>query len=261
MYKDQPLILSMDTATPCSSVALTRGTSADGGVVASLGLTGNVSHSRRLLGAVDYLMEATEIKWGDIDGIGVSLGPGSFTGLRIGMATAKGLATAAGKKMIGVSTLDALASRCVTDKLICSVLDARKKEVYAACYRVEGKGDFARVSEIAVLPPQELAQSFTEPTLMVGEGAVVYRELFRQLLGEKVSFAPSQLNEPSAAALGVLACEAMMRGEILDVGEAVPLYLRSSDAELNLLRKKEAAKKGGAPNDGSAGATSGGSLR
>lgn len=245
MHDDKPLILALDTATPCSSIALTRGTRADGGVVASLGLSGNVSHSRRLLASITWLMEATEIHWDVIDGIGVSLGPGSFTGLRIGMATAKGLAAAAEKKLIGISTLDALASKCVTDKLICSVLDARKKEVYTACYRCDNSGISERVGEMAVFPPGELAERLTEPTLMVGDGAVVYKEFFRKILGDRVSFAPSQLNEPSAAALGVLACEAMLRGDTLNISDAVPIYIRSSDAELNLLKKKEAATKGG----------------
>ena len=106
MNHQKPLILSMDTATPCSTVALTCGTRDDGIVLASLGLTGKVTHSRRLFTALDYIMKETGVDWPSIGGIGVSLGPGSFTGLRIGMATAKGLAAAAGKALLGVSTLD-----------------------------------------------------------------------------------------------------------------------------------------------------------
>ncbi|NOR23222.1 MAG: tRNA (adenosine(37)-N6)-threonylcarbamoyltransferase complex dimerization subunit type 1 TsaB [Desulforhopalus sp.] len=239
----QPLILSMDTATPCSAVALTSGTRKDGRVIASLSLTGNVTHSRRLFTAIDYLMKEAAVDWTSIAGIGVSLGPGSFTGLRIGMATAKGLAAAAGKALLGVSTLDSLAAKCVTPYLICTVLDARKKEVYAAFYRCNGNGLSERVSDMTVMAPEKLACSISEPVIMVGDGAMVYRHLFKRLLREKVIFAPSQLHEPSASSLGLLAGEMLDLGEQLDVADAVPVYIRSSDAELNLLQKKAKMQK------------------
>ena len=242
MDRKSPLILSIDTATPCSSVALTLGTRQDGRVVAAFSLTGKVTHSRRLLSVIDLLMVETVRTWQDIDGIAISLGPGSFTGLRIGMATAKGLAAAAGKVLIGISTLDALASKCVSDKLICAVLDARKKKVYAAFYRLGDDGLIERVSEQAVLQPQELAAQVTEPVIMVGDGALVYGEFFRTLLGERVMLAPAQLHEPSAASIGFLAGEKLLRGELLDLAEGVPTYIRSSDAELNLLKKKSMAQ-------------------
>lgn len=234
----QPLILSMDTATPCSAVALTFGTRQNGRVLASLSLTGNVTHSRRLFAAIDHLMGEAEVDWAAIAGIGVSLGPGSFTGLRIGMATAKGLAAAAGKPLFGVSTLDSLAARCVTSKLICTVLDARKKEVYAAFHRCNENGYSERISDMTVMAPENLAASISEPVIMVGDGAMVYEELFKKLLGEQVIFAPSQLHEPSASSLGMLAGEMFESGAQLDLAEAVPVYIRSSDAELNLLQKK-----------------------
>lgn len=235
-----PLILALDTATPCSCVALTRGDRGDGRVIASLSLSGSVSHSRRLLGAVDYLLRETGTEWPDIDGICVGLGPGSFTGLRIGMATAKGLAEAAEKPLLGVSTLDAIASRCVADQLICSVLDARKKEVYTAQYRCDADGLSTRVSDMVVVSPEECAAAIDEPVLMVGDGALQYSEQFRSLLGEKLTFAPAQLHHVSAESLGMLAAEQLCRGDKLDLVECAPLYIRRSDAELNLLAKKKA---------------------
>lgn len=244
MGRKLPLILSIDTATPCSSVALTVGARKEGKVVAAFSLTGQVTHSRRLLTVIDLLMAETARTWQDIDGIGISLGPGSFTGLRIGMATAKGLAAAAGKHLVGVSSLDALASKCITDKLICAVLDARKKEVYAAFYRLGDDGLAAPVSDQAVLSPQDLAAQVREPVVMIGDGVQAYQELFRSLLGERAIFVPSQLHEPSAASLGMLAGEKLLRGELLDLAEGVPTYIRSSDAELNLLKKKSTLAKG-----------------
>ena len=242
MDPGSPLILSIDTATPCSSVALTVGTRREGRVIAAFSLTGKVTHSRRLLSVIDLLMTETARSWQDIDGIGISTGPGSFTGLRIGMATAKGLAAASGKVLVGISTLDSLASKCITDKLICAVLDARKKEVYAAFYRVGGDGLAARAGDPAVLLPQDLAAQVTEPVVMVGDGVQAYGELFRTLLGDRVTLGPAQLHEPSAASLGLLAGEKFLRGELLDLAEGVPSYIRSSDAELNLLKKNKAAE-------------------
>lgn len=227
----------MDTATPCSTIALTCGTRDDGIVLAALSLTGKVTHSRRLFTALDYIMKETGIDWPSISGIAVSLGPGSFTGLRIGMATAKGLAAAAGKVLLGVSTLDSLAARIVTSNLICAVLDARKKEVYTAFYRCNEKGQSERVSDMAVMAPERLAAAISEPVVMVGDGAKVYGDMFKNSLRENVIFAPAQLHEPSASSLGMLAGELFQAGKHLELAEAVPVYIRSSDAELNLLQK------------------------
>ena len=237
----RPLILAIDTATPATGLAITRGTLIDGEVVASLGLSSNVTHSRRLLTSIDWLMAEVGIGWRDIDGIGVSIGPGSFTGLRIGMATAKGLAAAGGIKLLGVSTLDSLAAQCVSSQLVCSVLDARKKEVYAALYKRNDQNCLHMIGEISALSPQELASRIDEPVVMVGDGLVVYREVFTEILGDLLTIAPSALHEPSAASLGLLCASLYLRNEFLDVGAAVPLYVRSSDAELNLRRKQEAA--------------------
>lgn len=233
-----PLILSMDTATPCSAVALTSGTRKDGRVLASLSLTGNITHSRRLLKAIDCLLHEAGIDWPEIAGIGVSLGPGSFTGLRIGMATAKGLATAAEKALFGISSLDSLAAKCSTSRLICAVVDARKKEVYTAFYRCNSDGLAERISVMRVVAPEKLAAVITEPVVMIGDGVPVYGELFKKSLGEMVVFAPAMLHELSAGSLGMLAGEKLLIGDALDVAEAVPLYIRSSDAELNLAPKK-----------------------
>lgn len=218
-------------------MALTVGTREQGEVVATLSLTGTVTHSRRLLSAIDWIMTEAGVNWPDITGIGVSLGPGSFTGLRIGMATAKGLAAAADKALLGASTLDSLAAKCVTTRLVCSVLDARKKEVYAAFYRCNQRGLTERVGEPAVLAPETLASSIDEPVLLIGNGARIYRDIWQKALLEKAQFAPAGLNEPSATSLGFLAGELLEKGHVLDLAEGTPLYVRSSDAELNLIKK------------------------
>jgi len=237
------LILSIDTATPCSSVALTRGTRKNGSVVASLTLSGGVTHSRRLLTLIDYLMCEADVEWSMIEAIVVSLGPGSFTGLRIGMATAKGLAFGVDKPMIGVSTLDGLASKCGHSPWICSVLDARKNEVYAAFYRTEAEGLTVPVGVPMVISPEKLAESITDSVLMVGDGTAIYGDLWRSLLGDKVSFAAAQLHEPTASSLGLIGGEKLQAGEVMSAVEVVPSYVRASDAELNLIRKKAGVGK------------------
>lgn len=234
MAVEEQYILAVDTATPCSTVALTSGTRADGRVLASLSVSSNVTHSRRLLVAIDHLLADCGIPKERVAGFAVGLGPGSFTGLRIGMATVKGLVAAAGKPLYGVSTLDVIVANCSDERLICSVLDARKKEVYAAFYRCDGDGIARRVSEVAALSPRALAERIEEPVLMVGDGLLAYREYFQSTLGKLLTVAPAQFWSPSAATLGLLGGELMARGLPLDPASAVPLYVRASDAELNL---------------------------
>lgn len=234
----KPLILALDTATSCCTLALTAGTVAEGVVLASLSLNSSMTHSRRLLTAIDWLLSETEVDWPMIDGVAVGLGPGSFTGLRIGMATAKGLAATAGIPLLGISTLDALAGNCVTPRLICAALDARKKEVYVAFYRCDVMGVARRTSEIRALDPQKLADEIHEPVLLVGDGVLVYGDHWKKALGEKVKFAPPALHYPSAAVIGLLGGEDLLNGWALDLAAAVPLYVRASDAELSLEMKK-----------------------
>lgn len=234
MSSEQKYILSVDTATPCSTVALTIGTRLEGRVLGSLSISSNVTHSRRLLVAIDRLLADTGILKEDIYAFAVGLGPGSFTGLRIGMATVKGLAAAAGKPMYGVSTLDITVANCSDSRLICSVLDARKKEVYAAFYRCDDAGIPRRVTEIVAVSPEILIRGIDEPILMVGDGLIAYRGYWQSVLGDALKVAPAQLWSPSAATLGLLAGEMDEVNQSLDVATAVPLYVRASDAELNL---------------------------
>jgi len=236
---ERPLILAIDTATPCSSVALTIGDMHGGELVAELRLNGKVTHSRRLLSAVDWLLKQDSVSFADIDGLAIGLGPGSFTGLRIGMATVKGLATAMDKPLLGVSTLDGVALGCSGDKPLCVLLDARKKELYRRWYAPDEQGLYRSSGSIKALSPEELVAEVTEETLLAGDGLVSYGDFLRDRLGRQVRMAPRLLYYPSAAALGFLGCEQLKRGETLDVESAVPLYVRASDAELSLLNKEQ----------------------
>ena len=232
----RPRILAFDTATSCCSVALTEGDQHIGKVVADLALCGTTNHSRRLLAAIDWLLAETAIDWTMIDGIAVSIGPGSFTGLRIGMATAKGFAFAAGKPLLGVSTLAALAAGCNSEKMICATLDARKKEVYAAFFRRDDSGRIGQIGKISVTSPEQLAEHISEPVYMVGDALVSYGGLWQSILGDNLEIAPAQLHVPAASTLGFLAAEQLATGKILDAYTVAPLYVRASDAELSLVK-------------------------
>jgi tRNA threonylcarbamoyladenosine biosynthesis protein TsaB len=236
---ERPLILAIDTATTCTSVAITVGDIHGGELLASLTLNSKVTHSRRLLSALDWLLVESDVSLTDIEGLAVGLGPGSFTGLRIAMATVKGLAMATGKPLLGVPTLDALALHCTGEKPVCVVLDARKREVYTAWYRQDEQGVQRRQGEIRALPPERLVEEIKEPVLMVGDGLFAYGHFFQKRLGDLLAMAPLPLHYPSAACIGFLCCEQLVRGEIMSLDSAVPLYVRASDAELSLSVKKE----------------------
>ncbi|MBU1231754.1 MAG: tRNA (adenosine(37)-N6)-threonylcarbamoyltransferase complex dimerization subunit type 1 TsaB [Proteobacteria bacterium] len=242
MSSERPLILAVDTATSCTSVALTAGDVHSGELLASIILNSKVTHSRRLLSALDWLLIESDVSLSDVDGLAVGLGPGSFTGLRIAMATVKGLAVATGKPLLGVSTLDALALRCTGEKRVCAVLDARKKEVYTAWYCHDEQGVLRRQGGIRALAPELLTEEIKEPVLMVGDGLFAYGPFFKERLGPLLSMAPLPLHYPSASSIGFLCCEQLLRGEIMDLDSAVPLYVRASDAELSLIRKEEQAQ-------------------
>lgn len=235
-------ILAFDTATTTCSIAITRGSFSSGQVIGSLSFDSGVTHSRRLLASVDWLLKATELSMTDISAIGVGTGPGSFTGLRIGMSTAKGLAHGSGLNLIGISSLDALAASIRSDKLICAVLDARKSEVYCCFYRCDGAGIPRRCSEPAVMAPETLAGQIGEPVTMAGEGVRVYSDVFADRLGEQAELLPWVLS-PTASAIGFLASTELAAGRWLDLDQATPDYVRSSDVQLSLVSPLDSSDK------------------
>jgi len=239
---DRPLILSVDTSTSCSSVALTRGDLHDGELLATVTLNSKITHSRRLLSGIDWLLSQNDIGCSDIDALAVGLGPGSFTGLRIAMATLKGMAMAMDKPLLGCSTLDALAVNCSGDKPLCVLLDARKKEVYRRWYMLDKKNVFRPKGAIAALTPEKLADEVSDAVLLVGDGLLTYADFLKENLGEKFHMAPRVLHYPTAVSIGFICCEQFQQGKSMDLDSAVPLYVRASDAELSLVKKEKQDK-------------------
>ncbi len=226
-----PVILALETATPCGSVALVTPGRCLGEY--SLG-TGNTL-SRRLLTGVTWLLDQANLSWDLIDAIAVSLGPGSFTGLRIGLATAKGLCLAAGKPLLGVASLDGLAAQLPFAALpVCPVVDARKKEIYTALYHCDDSGIPVRTSHFLAIAPEKIGKIISGPTLFVGDGIPLYGQLFRDMLPEYARLAPPEICFARAATIGSLALRLFAAERFLDPATAVPIYIRASDAELQL---------------------------
>lgn len=230
-----PLILAIETATMCGSVGLTEG----GRCLAEVSVDTAATHSRRLIKQIDYLMRETEIKWEELDAVAISLGPGSFTGLRIGLSTAKGLCLATGCPLLGVPTLDGLARQIMASSgtRVLALLDARKKEVYGGFYQCNKKGVPVRTETYLVMKPAELAAMIEGMTILVGDGAVVYREIFAKAAEGQVIFAPSQSFFPRAATIGLIGHELFTAGDFVDPAMVVPFYIRPSEAELTIRTK------------------------
>lgn len=220
------LILSADTSTAYYSVALSR----DDHVLAEVSVEGAKKHSERLLETVDWLLGETGCKLNEIDLLAVSQGPGSFTGLRIGVAAWKGLAAGAGLSLVGVSSLDAMARLVeVRDGCVCPLLDAKMQEVYGAVYRFED-GSREKVQPDTVCPVEDLLDGLPGKVLFLGEGAEVYRDRIEDVLPE-AAFASAACSFPRASAVAAEALHAVAGGAPCDPELVRPVYLRKSQAE------------------------------
>src|SRR5208282_3356522 len=168
----------------------------------------------------------------DIDVFGIASGPGSFTGIRVGLSTLKGLSYATGKKVVSVSTLEAFAWNVpFSQHLICPLLDARKKEVYAEVFEWSEDG-FIRVLDEQTAKLDILLAAIGKPAVFLGEGALLYKDRIRAFLGEKALFGAPQHMVPSPANVAYL-CMRKARNDMFDNPEQlVPRYMRKSEAEL-----------------------------
>jgi tRNA threonylcarbamoyladenosine biosynthesis protein TsaB len=228
-------ILTIDTSSNCSSVALSAGTTLLGECL----LGEDRCCSGRLLDAVAKLLAAAGLSPDTLDAFAVSLGPGSFTGVRVGIATVKGLALATGKPALGFSSLAMLAMNLpFSSACVAPMFDARKNEVYAGLYRCGALPE--TLLPDAVIAPEQFLAAIDSPTLFVGEGAVRYRDLIQHTLGELALFPPWHTHLPRAGAGAVLALHAALEQRFIPLAQLNPAYLRASEAEL-AKRRREAA--------------------
>ncbi len=225
-------ILAIETATPRGSVALVSG----GAVLAVRRLPAGMQASATILSAVTGILAEAGCLPEEVASVAVSAGPGSFTGLRVGMAAAKGLCFGWGVPIVPVPTLHALASRFRgMDAAVCPVLDARKKEVYAALFRPDGEG-CARISPDMAVSPEVLSGILPDGRVFFcGDGVPAYGGLFRERLGDRALFAPEEEGLPDASAVGLLAASLEPRRNGDTVRTLVPVYVRRSEAETRRL--------------------------
>ena len=201
-------------------------------VVAQFSLNIEVTHSERLMSTVDRVLRDTGMTMSDMDGFAVAIGPGSFTGLRIGLATVKGLALVTNKPVAAVPTLEALAWNLpFADVPICPMLDARKNEVYAALYEFRGSSLEQLMPESA-LSIKGLADVLSGSLIFSGEASRLYRDEIEKQFGERARFAPLAALLPSAATVAELGLIRIAGGRQTDADGLTPLYVRRPEAEV-----------------------------
>jgi tRNA threonylcarbamoyladenosine biosynthesis protein TsaB len=225
-------MLAIETATPAQSVALVE----DARVLADASYEAKGNRGGMLLPAVDRVLRQAGLAARDLDAVAVSIGPGSFTGLRVGIATAKGLARGSGAMLVGVSTLETLAEGyALAGATVCALLDAYRGEVYMALFARKGNA-LERLSADVVLAPEAVASVLADvgtPVHLIGNGAVRYRERLEAALGGRACVTADGLRAvPSAAVVARLGLAQLAGGKRPDA-EVVPIYLRRAEAEVN----------------------------
>ena len=187
------------------------------------------SHTASLPGLVERVLCAAGLGVDDVEGLAVSIGPGSFTGLRISLALAKGLAFAGGLPLVGVPTLEALAhvAEAPPGETICAALDARKREVYAALFVADDAAPRRLTPDLA-LSPEALALQLTPPCMLVGDAGEVYRDV----LAPRATLRPFATHHPRGGVVARLGSARLAAGERANIGTLEPTYVRPPDAEL-----------------------------
>jgi tRNA threonylcarbamoyladenosine biosynthesis protein TsaB len=224
-------ILAVDTATTSCSVAIVDNTS----LLSEFTLAKEETHSKHLMDMIKAALRISGLNFSDLDGFAVTRGPGSFTGLRIGISTIKGLVVASEKPVVGVSSLEALALQVSYSRdLICPILDARRGEVYFSRYRFLN-GHLKKQTKERVAPPDQAVEDLNESCLFVGNGALLYKEMILEKMGELASFAPLIKNTIRASTMAYLSMAKFENNDTDDIETILPYYIRKSDAELNLM--------------------------
>lgn len=226
-------VLGIDTSTMMGSVGIID----DDRPIGQLSLNIERTHSERLMEAVSSLIASVEITLDQIDCFAISIGPGSFTGLRIGLGTVKGLSMASGKSVVPVSTLEALAYNTPFCRyLICPLLDAKRNEVYTALFKYADDGSIIRLTDDLVISPGLLIDRLNEPVMFTGDGVSVYRDLLRRQLGDLAYFASANTILPSGISIAMMGLQYFKKG-MAGSSSLVPVYIRKSEAETKFIAR------------------------
>lgn len=223
-------VLAIDGSGVSASVAILDNNK----LVAEYTINHKLTHSQTLLPMIDEICRMIKEDLSTIDVIGVTSGPGSFTGLRISAGTAKGMALGLGIPIVGIPTLDAIAHNIpYTDYIICPIMDARRERVYTALYKWEDE-HLNRLTDHLVIPIDEIimmVKDYGKKVIFMGDGIDVYEEAIKEALGDKVYLAPPSLRFQRASTVAMLAMQSAKRGEIVSHMDFAPTYLRPSQAE------------------------------
>lgn len=244
------IILALDTSSIVASVALLE----EDKLIGEYTINHERTHSQKLMPMIAELLEGCERTMEQISHVAVAEGPGSFTGLRIGVATAKGLAHAMNIPVVGISTLDALAFNLpYCHGLVCPILDARRGQVYAGIYKWDA-GVLHIIEEPKALTMEELIiilLNRPENVIFIGDGVQVQqnREIFIQKLGERASIAPESVRMPKAGSVAQLALQRIQEGKTKSFYQLTPAYLRKSEAERQYEDKQKRCEVDGAFED------------
>lgn len=223
-------IIAIDSSGLVASVAVLE----DESMIAEYTVNYKITHSQTLLPMLEDVCKMIELDLETIDAIAVAKGPGSFTGLRIGSATAKGLGLALNKPIVGVPTVDALSYNLWgSDKLICPIMDARRNQVYTGLYEFIGNTHKVIMPQDAcdIMDIINRINELGRPVVFLGDGVPVYKNVIADNAKVAVSFAPAHMSRQRAGALGVLAFNYIKEGIIETAAEHKPDYLRLSQAE------------------------------
>ncbi len=232
-------ILALDSSGLVASVAIVE----DDNLLGEYTINYKKTHSQTLLPMLDEVVRMLELDLQTIDGIAVAAGPGSFTGLRIGSATAKGLGLALKKPLISVPTLEALAYNLFEcDGVICPLMDARRNQVYTGIYRRKD-GNFVVIEKEKAVAIEEILEELNrlgEKVIFLGDGVAVFKEQVEAQLKVPFQFAPAHLNKQRAGAVAALGCRYFLEGKTETAAEHKPDYLRVSQAERERMEKEQA---------------------
>ncbi len=224
------MLLALDSSGLVATVAIVS----EDAMLAEYTVNYKKTHSQTLLPMLDEIVKMVEIELSDIDAIAVAAGPGSFTGLRIGSATAKGLGLALNKPIVEVPTLDGLAYNLYgTNKLICPMMDARRNQVYSGLYEFDGE-EFMVVKEQVALGVDEILEEVNKlgrDVIFLGDGVPVYMDMIKEQTKVKYEFAPQHMNRQRAGAVGTLGMKYYQNNQVVSAIEHEPVYLRLSQAE------------------------------
>lgn len=231
-------ILAIESSANVASVAVID----EDNLIAEYTVNHKKTHSQTLMPMLDEIVSMTELEMGTVDAFAIAGGPGSFTGLRIGSATVKGLAMGCDKPVISVPTVDAMAySLYGYTSVICPMMDARRSQVYTGLYTFDEKGAFVVLKDQNALPVEEIIEEINllgKTVVLLGDGIPVNEEKIKELLTVPYIFAPACANRQRAAAVGQLAMEYYRAGKYVSAAEHVPEYLRVSQAERERAEKE-----------------------